>query len=100
MQETADSLNKSMQLLSEKICNSENSLKNDLTSQIDKSYNAIGIKISKLEKYIELLESRLEQRQQTPIMNDLSSGHRSLDDNFTMVQKSPVNLQSTPVRPY
>ena len=100
MQETTDSLNKSMQILSGKIHSSENSLKNELTSQVNKSNDAMGLKISKLEGYIETLEKKIEQRQQTPITNDLPSGHRSLDDSSTSVQKTPVNLQLTPVKTY
>ena len=92
MQETTESLNKSVQLLSEKISKSEDNLKNNLTSQIDKSNIAIGIKVSKLEKYIELLEDKLEQRQKTPVRSDLPSGQRSLVDSFNTVLRKPDGL--------
>ena len=80
-QETTNTLSKSMQLLSEKICNSETSLKNDLTSQVDKSHSFMQETSESLNKSVQLLSEKI------------SDSENSLKKNLTsQIDKSNIAI--------
>ena len=98
--DTDASIRQSMQTLSERICKSEENLKNELTSATNSSTKVLEVKFSKLLEYIETLERKIESQGRTPDTDKQPSGHGALDTSFTSVQKTQVNPHPAPVESY
>ena len=77
----------SMQEMSQEMYNSQESFKSGISSSLANNNSNINLKFAELEKYIKLLDAKLEKCQQPPITGDLPSGQGHVQNSFTMVQK-------------